>query len=179
MKIRNLGAKRAMLGLALAIASTASFAAVNVGIDGVGFVGKGDVQLAFGWNNKALQDNAGNVGFVFEVSQGFEAECTWWTGPANNRKMHTVTVTDGLNIDANLAYDARTMKQITGFNLNGTGNDYQIGSVPELGDTCHGEGTGATVTSVTLIEGSESGGLYVTFNGTKVALPNTPVVPVL
>src|ERR671918_1859956 len=31
--------------------------------DGTGFVGKGDVQLIFGWNNKALQDNAGSVEF--------------------------------------------------------------------------------------------------------------------
>lgn len=38
---------------------------------GTGFVGKGDVQLAFGWNNKQLQANAAGVTFPGDrVSSG-------------------------------------------------------------------------------------------------------------
>jgi len=33
--------------------------------NGTGFVGKGDVQVAFGWNNKQLQTNATGVSFSF------------------------------------------------------------------------------------------------------------------
>jgi opacity protein-like surface antigen len=46
-------------GIALATISTAAVAAVTFDpATGTGFVGKGDIQLAFGWNNKAAQDNA-------------------------------------------------------------------------------------------------------------------------
>jgi hypothetical protein len=42
-----------------AMLATAALAAVTFDVNtGFGFVGKGDVQLAFGWNNKALQTNA-------------------------------------------------------------------------------------------------------------------------
>ena len=49
--------------LALAVAGPAS-ASVAVDNGGYGFVGKGDVQSAFGWANKQLQDNATGVKFT-------------------------------------------------------------------------------------------------------------------
>src|ERR671919_607566 len=48
---------------ALTIAGAATAAVIFNPDDGTGFVGKGDVQLVYGWNNKALQDNAGAVQF--------------------------------------------------------------------------------------------------------------------
>jgi hypothetical protein len=59
------------------IMALASPAVASVTFDpatGTGFVGKGDVQLVFDWNNKALQDNATKVDFrVNSVSE------TSWT----------------------------------------------------------------------------------------------------
>jgi hypothetical protein len=52
----------AMLG-ALAVPAVAS-ASVAVDSNGMGFVGKGDVQVAFGWNNATLQKNAAGVTFT-------------------------------------------------------------------------------------------------------------------
>jgi hypothetical protein len=43
----------------------AASAAVTLNANGTGFVGKGDVQTAFGWNNKQLQTNATGVSFSF------------------------------------------------------------------------------------------------------------------
>src|SRR5918996_4693526 len=57
-------ALRKIIGLtaivaAFAIGMTAAFALVTFDPStGTGFVGKGDVQTAFGWNNKQLQNNA-------------------------------------------------------------------------------------------------------------------------
>jgi hypothetical protein len=52
----------------------AVFAAVTFDPEtGTGFVGKGDVQTAFGWNNKQLQDNAGLVQFRATTT----SETTW------------------------------------------------------------------------------------------------------
>jgi hypothetical protein len=55
----------AVTAATLLLAPAAS-AAVNFNeTTGTGFVGKGDVQVAFGWNNKQLQTNAGTVKFSF------------------------------------------------------------------------------------------------------------------
>lgn len=50
----------ALVALAVPVAASAS---VTVNPDGTGFVGKGNVQTAFGWNNQKLQDNAKSVTF--------------------------------------------------------------------------------------------------------------------
>jgi hypothetical protein len=49
--------------VALAI-PTAAMAAVTLNSDGTGFVGKGDVQTLFGWNNQMLQKNAESLVFT-------------------------------------------------------------------------------------------------------------------
>ena len=49
--------------VALGSAGVASAAVTFDSDTGVGFVGKGDVQLAFGWNNTQLQKNAPGVAF--------------------------------------------------------------------------------------------------------------------
>src|SRR4029434_6434026 len=42
---------------------------------GSGFVGKGDVQDAFGWNNAQLQSNGGAVTFTFESDAQYAQSC--------------------------------------------------------------------------------------------------------
>jgi len=49
----------------LMLAPAASAAVTFNETNGTGFVGKGDVQVAFGWNNKQLQTNAKDVSFSF------------------------------------------------------------------------------------------------------------------
>ncbi|HMB92682.1 MAG TPA: hypothetical protein VKP65_17655, partial [Rhodothermales bacterium] len=76
---------------------------------GTGFAGKGDVQLALGYNNKQLQDNAGSL--VFTASS--VSETTWECYNSNNEKiqerLRTMT-TQGV-----VSGVARERNQITGF----------------------------------------------------------------
>jgi hypothetical protein len=103
---------------AFAIGTTAALAAVTFDpATGTGFVGKGDVQLVFGWNNKALQDNAGSVDFR---SASTETSETTWTckrdsGEQTQERLRTTTTT----IQGLVTTVGRLKNQITGFNLNG------------------------------------------------------------
>ena len=49
---------------------------------GTGFVGKGDVQLVYGWNNQALQTNALNV--QFRANSEVVTEVSWVCTNSNN-----------------------------------------------------------------------------------------------
>jgi hypothetical protein len=99
--------------LGMSLVAVAAFASVTLNPDGTGFVGKGDVQLVYGWNNKQLQDNAGSIHFrVNSVSQ-----TTWECKNSNNehiQQRHCTTTTQGL-----VSCTAREKTQITGFNLTG------------------------------------------------------------
>jgi hypothetical protein len=85
---------------------------------GNGFVGKGDVQLVYGWNNKALQDNAEVV--QFRANSEVVTEVSWTCTNSNNqntqeRERTTTTTLQGLVESA-----ARDKKnQVTGFFLEG------------------------------------------------------------
>ena len=157
----------------------AAGAAVNVDSQGYGFVGKGDVQLAFTWNNKELQANAKDVTFSYESVDAYVATCSWTTGEGTKgEKDHDVDHKKKTKINAAIAYDARLRNQITGFNLNGFDLESTTtsGSVPVVGGTCPGSaGHAGTWTSVTEPV-STGGGLFVNYGPTSVALPNTPVV---
>lgn len=57
---------KTLVALAAATLATVAIAAVTFDpVTGTGFVGKGDVQTAFGWNNQQLQQNADGVGVHF------------------------------------------------------------------------------------------------------------------
>jgi hypothetical protein len=138
---------------------------------GTGFVGKGDVQLAFGWNNAQLQSNAAGLSFAYAATETVEYVCEWTTGPEHNRKTHRVSRDRTQSVSASVAFEARRQNQITGFTLNGFGGTPVVSGdeVPSLGDPCPGNpGTGAVVTSVEEIE--STGGLVVSFGGTSVPL---------
>jgi hypothetical protein len=134
---------------------------------GMGFVGKGDVQLAFGWNNKDVQANGADVFFTYEATDRFDVGCTFETGMG----MGTQTVTNHKtrNIDSAVVANARKHSQIDGFVLTGMGEP--TGDVaPQVGDYCP-NGGGGTITDVRLI--SSEGGLYVHYGETSVLLPET------
>lgn len=114
-----------------------SYAAVVVDDEGVGFVGKGDVQSLFGWNNAALQTcatstshvgydedtDAGCLRFSFNVFATTKEENTWLCKVANNPNEVTVernnTATVTVSGGGIAASEARARNQVNGFNLNG------------------------------------------------------------
>ncbi|WP_028050393.1 hypothetical protein [Cellulomonas sp. URHD0024] len=63
----------AVLGATVLIVTGAGAAQASVASSGTGFVGKGDVQSALGWNNAKLQDNAEKLTFTTKqaAAQGY------------------------------------------------------------------------------------------------------------
>lgn len=172
---------------ATAMVSSAAIAAVTYDDAGFGFVGKGDVQLAFGWNNKQAQQNANAVAFSLESEDAYDVTCEWTTvtGGKNSKTIyHAVTNRKVSSVASTIAYDARMKNQYTGYILNGISSTSVIGTAaPEIGDNCPQGGSAsdsdpigndAVVTGVDLA--SSSGGLYVKHNGNSVLLPLTPTL---
>lgn len=159
-----------VIAVGLAMFAGAAFATVTFDpLSGAGFVGKGDVQLAFGWNNATLQTNAGSLSFSEAVTESYTAVCTWVTGEGTRgEKTHNVTHTLTTEVSGAVQYDARTHKQVDGFILTGFGPQTVSGTVPVVDGPCPGNaGTGGTWSSVQL--DSALAGLYVTF-GTDTKL---------
>jgi hypothetical protein len=112
-------------------------------VAGAGFVGKGDVQIAFGWANAALQTNAAGVGFTYVENTEYTITCEKdIVNPAQTIVVvthHTRTV--GLN--ATVDNDPRKVngqKQFTGFILKGF-KDIVTESgdpIPVVNDACQG-----------------------------------------
>jgi hypothetical protein len=102
---------------ALTIAG-AAFAAVTFDpATGIGFVGKGDVQLVYGWNNKGLQDNAASV--QFRANSEVVSEVSWVCTNANNEHTQERERTTTTSVQGVVSSIARERNQITGFNLTG------------------------------------------------------------
>lgn len=171
------------LGACLATAVTA-YAAVIVNDDGVGFVGKGDVQLKFGWNNPQFQANVNNVIFQISSTEVSVSESTWTcdrdAGPQTQERAVTTTTTT--SIQGLLSSIARVRNQVTGFNLNGF--DGEPTTTPPVVET-EGPPLGSCPTgwtAINLVTGdpvtTTTGGLQVSGDGgaTYVDLPNTPIL---
>jgi hypothetical protein len=106
----------------VAVLFTVAFAAVTFDpATGQGFAGKGDVQLALGFNNKQLQDQAASLVFTYEGVEETVTEVTWGCTNSNNENLQErarTTTTSSSRSDVVSAV-AREKNQITGFNLNG------------------------------------------------------------
>jgi hypothetical protein len=161
-----------VVGLALAgiiASSAAALAAVEWTPENGGFVGKGDVQSAFGWNNATMQANSEAVTFVYETTGGFSFECEWWTGPDHNRRHHTNTKTIELDVNAVVTGARRITGQFTGWNLDPLGAIDEIDGYPVDSD-CGAEGNGMKSIvpgSIESLSGSGAGALYAVFNGER------------
>lgn len=154
------------LGACLAV-GTLAYAAWWVDGDGFGFVGKGDVQLVFGWNNAQLQANAGNVDF--QISQVSFTQYTWTckrdAGEQRQERSRTTTTTTQGLIDS----IARLRNQFTGFNLLGFDGEPSISietEGPALGScptnwTIEGEIEEETIIGDTELEVSIGGDWYI------------------
>lgn len=108
----------AVLMLMGAFSLPTAFAAVTFDpTTGTGFIGKGDVQTALGWNNKQLQDNAGSLQFTFVITT--VSEVSWVCTNANNENTQERARTTTTDTTGVLSSVARERNQITGFNLVG------------------------------------------------------------
>lgn len=160
-----------------AAASVVAYAAVTFNPStGIGFVGKGDLQTPWGWNNSKLQTCGAGVRFYYHTEQSatYSAVCEFTTGEGTRgAKTHLVThKIDRVNsVNNTVNYDTRKNSQgaITGFNLTGLGAASTVvatGEVPVVGGPCPGnQGHDGVWTSVELLSSTAAtsgGGLYAT-----------------
>jgi hypothetical protein len=110
--------------LALTVMTSASAAIRFNPETGVGFVGKGQVQLAFGWNNAELQANAENVRFeAWDI--GWLRQVCVVNDPAFGMPPYYARIGQR-GVEGSLDGGGRTMRgqrQFTGFNLTGWNAD--------------------------------------------------------
>lgn len=163
--LRKLTVMFAFIFLAFGLLAPSALAAVTFDPGtGTGFVGKGDVQLAYGWNNAALQRNAGSLTFSYSSTDTYTAVCSWVTGEGTRgEKTHTITRNRTVSVISEITGEARKNSQldITGFNLKGFAGESVTtgGEIPVEGTSCPGNGTEGTWGPVTITPGV--GGLFV------------------
>jgi hypothetical protein len=168
---KNRAARITATVLGAGLLAVAAYASVTFDPNtGMGFVGKGDVQVPFGWNNATLQTqaNAGNIAFTYEAVSRYAITCEWYTGPVQNRRPHLVDHTRTSNVNNTVDHANRRNPQsdVTGFNLTGWGSVSESGFDPN-NPSCPGEdGTDAIVVAGPTFV-SSSGGLYVSDNTTS------------
>jgi hypothetical protein len=159
---------------ALTFASIATFAAnAEVTFDsasGAGFVGKGDVQQAFGWSNKQLQDNAAALTFTYSVVGSYTVVCTGHSNSNQNPRSFSdreIGVLAGIDFLSRRG-GADQSKQINGFVLSGMDEENVVSS----GEGCPAAWTTEVSRTLNINEGTTIG-LYVHFEdeGVKVWPP--------
>jgi hypothetical protein len=151
-------------------ADIAGTAARRVSVDvgtGEGFVGKGDVQLAFGWNNRALQDNAGSG--KFQPNPETVTEVSWVCTNSNNDNIQQRERTTTESVTGLMANGVRERNQFTGFLLTGFDGQTKTDTTTEGNqlNSC----PSSSLWSLTTPAGdpvvvSTRGGLQVSINGT-------------
>ncbi|ASK67920.1 hypothetical protein CF168_03050 [Shewanella bicestrii] len=168
--------KSTLVALATFVFASSVNATVTYDENGNGFIGKGDIQSVFDWNNSQLQTNASALEFRFFAEGTVTWTCEWWTGSsgttngsANNQgtlKYHSEEAEISYDINKVVNFDSRKNKQqmVTGFTL--TGNSVALNSVNSTNSvaSCGGKGAGKTVVEDSIkYEGSESPLLQVRF----------------
>jgi hypothetical protein len=125
--------------------------AIPAGIDletGVGFIGKGDVQLHYGWSNQQMQANADLL--EFRIVEKNDSSYTWDCLNAKNEKLQSFGNTTSQTSRNNVVVVSRSNKNniITGFRLDG------IGSVAVLPNAGAGQPVGTCTGNSSFVEGS-------------------------
>jgi len=168
-------AAAAALGAGLLLAGATSASAYTMDSSGAGWVGKGEVQSAYGWNNKAMQSNVGGVTFVYDTTATYAVTCEFDTPGSNH---HVITQEKSTGVTATLTSDARNNSSgkdgpMTGWHLTGFGTTTTDGqALPAVGDGCPGNSGLGAVTSVEQ-EGAGDGGLYAVWSGQRRLLTLT------
>jgi hypothetical protein len=167
----------AAMGAGLLLAGAASASAYTLDADGVGWVGKGEVQSAYGWNNQATQKNVDGVTFVYEASATYEVTCEFDTPGGTH---HVINQNQSTEVNATIGSSSRNNSKgkdgpMTGWYLTGFGTTTGSGDeVPAVGDGCPGNSGLGAVTAVEQTSGGE-GGLYAVWNGERRLLTLTVV----
>jgi hypothetical protein len=173
--------KLIITGMAIAMLAVpaAAMASVNVNDSGVGFVGKGDVQIALGGiSNQELQTKwkADQIKFTGRTSSSTETRWSCNDGSTNSRTSKVIQATK-FDVTANLNPQGNVAD---GFNILGHGSNIGGSFVsggytgaPYVGYCASGWSTGFL--DPVFDNNVVIPGLYV--NG--VALPNTPIAPVV
>lgn len=170
----------AMSGFAAAALFAAAPASADWSVDpstGTGFVGKGDVQDAFGWNDHDLQAN--HAGVSFALSAESTSTTNWSCHNSKNQKSQDRTHVVVASTTGDLLHKARTNPQdkVTGFMLTGLAEGSSTVSEedgPKVGSCPSGNSPwrfveGSLVTTVT---GGESA-LTASFAGQVQTLPHS------
>ena len=156
----------ATAAVALAAPAAATAAVTFDPATGKGFVGKGDVQVPFGWNDSKLQQYAAGVTFTYESASDdtYSVTCEWETG--NNKIVHHIQ-RKRADVSSSVAYDVTKVDRkspngkVTGFNLTGKGTEVidAEGSVPVVGGQCpenQGQGVEKLIAAVDLVSSDAS-----------------------
>jgi hypothetical protein len=170
--------------VAVGLLTAATYMSVSFNVTtGAGWVGKGDVQMAYGWANKAMQQNHTAVTFEYEQSTNYSWVCEWTTGEGTRgEQTHTKDMSETFSVGGVIGNTDRKTGQWTGWFLNG----YTSGGPGNSGEgftpDCNGNSTGNGASGEkTVVEGSltstvTGGGLYANFNGDRRPLTITPVL---
>ena len=171
-------AAAAAVAAGLLLAGTGAASAYTMDATGVGWVGKGEVQSVFGWNNKTMQDNYPSVTFVYDSTATYRVTCAFST-PGAHSTDHEIHFTKATDINATVGSTARKNSQgkdgpMTGWYLTGYGTTTtDDGNVPAVGDGCPGNSGLGAVTAVEQTGAGADGGLYAVWNGQRRLLTLT------
>jgi hypothetical protein len=174
--LKKMGAV-AVLAAGLTLAAAGSASAYTMDSAGVGWVGKGEVQTVYGWNNKVMQDNVTGVSFQYRATGTYEVTCEFDTPGGTH---HVLVKTDTTSVNATVGSDSRNNSSgkqgpMTGWYLTGFGSTTTTGqAIPAVGDGCPGNSGLGAVTSVTQT-GATEGGLYAVWSGQYKLLTPTVV----
>ena len=137
---------------------------------GQGFVGKGDVQLVFNWNNKALQDNATKVDFRVNSVSETSWTCTKTVEQGNDvtreivQQRSTTTSTQGLFTSVARETSKGKDGAVTGFILTGyEGTPVVVTDGPAVG-SCPSDPSGF-IYDENAVTTETGGGFQVTRDG--------------
>lgn len=123
----NLLRNTALAATLVVLFAAPASAAVVVDDDGMGFVGKGDIQMIYDWNNKELQKCVGMTGtsgcLSFRMVSTSVTESTWTCTRDAGTQTHEHSQTTTTTTQWIVATTARFKNQVTGFNLNGVDPD--------------------------------------------------------
>jgi hypothetical protein len=124
--------KRSIIAAVAGIAAFATVAVASI----PNFVGKGDVQTVFGWNNAALQRNAADVEFRYLS----ETVNEWTCSRVNSRGKEIIQERNNTaTAQATIATAARVRGQVSGFELTSSGITESVDG-PAIGSCPSGQG---------------------------------------
>jgi len=120
---------------------------------GVGFAGKGDVQIPFGWSNAQLQTYASAVSFNFVEIAHYDVTCEVEKTTGKETKIIRAVKQDNRTIADTVSSEGRkNNSQITGFYLKGfvKAPTLSTGDEPAVNGPCESNGETGVIIAVTL-----------------------------